>query len=119
MKPLYYAVENQFSVYLAHNGQQLTRNDYAVKDGDLYVCIKNLRPRSTQYTQEDLSICNDSTINIKYDDEYKIWKNFSIFHKNEVYDYTEYRVLKICNSTGAHIKKIWKLRIKWVKAKMN
>ena len=59
-------------------------------------------------------LCNDSIINIKYDDEYKVWNNFSIFYKNKVYDYTEYRVLndsiKICNSTDNFVKSIWIFR---------
>ena len=39
-------------------------------------------------------MCTDSSIiNIKYDDEYKVQTDFSIFYKNMVYDYTEYRVL--------------------------
>ena len=74
--------------------------------------------QTTDYTLEDLSMCNDSIINIKYD-EHEVWNNFSIFYKNKVYDYTEYRALndgiKICNSTDANIRKIWKLRNDWVK----
>ena len=123
LNPLLYAVNNQFTVYLADNGQYLTRSHYAVEDGEPHLCAENLRHQSTQYTQEDLSMCNDSTINIKYDDEYKVWKNFSIFYKNKVHDYTEYRVLndgiRICNSTDDHERKIWKLRNWWVKEEMH
>ncbi|CAB4040138.1 Hypothetical predicted protein, partial [Paramuricea clavata] len=74
----------------------------------------------SEYTQEDLSMCNESIINIKYDDEYKVWIDFSILYKNTVYDYTEYRVLndsiKICNSTDNNVRNIWKDRNKWIKA---
>ena len=68
-------------------------------------------------------MCNDSIINIKYDDEYKVQIDFSILYKNKVYNYTEYRVLndgkKICNSTDNYVRNIWKVRNKWVKARMH
>jgi hypothetical protein len=68
-------------------------------------------------------MCNDSIINVKYDDEYEVWTDFSILYKNKVYDYTEYRVLndgiKICNSTDNFVRNIWKVRNKWVKARMH
>ena len=115
----YYAVDKHFTVYLSSHGQYFTKNNYGVNDGEFEVCDEMLRPTTAQYTQIDLSMCNDSIINIKYDDEYKVWNNFSIFYKNKMYDYTEYRVLndsiKICNSIDAYVRKIWKLRNKWVK----
>ncbi|CAB3993845.1 Hypothetical predicted protein [Paramuricea clavata] len=81
------------------------------------------RPISKEYTQEDLVMCNDSIINIKYDEKYNVWDNFSILYKNKVYDYTEYRVLndsiKICNSTDNNIRNIWKEHNKWVKRTMH
>jgi hypothetical protein len=68
-------------------------------------------------------MCNDSIINIKYDDEYKVWTDFSILYKNKVYNYTEYRVLndstKICNSTDNDLRNSWKLRNDWVKGTMH
>ena len=118
----YYAVNKQFTVYSAGQGQYFTRNDYGVKNSKPHICDEKFKPESTEYTQEDLLMCNDSIINIKYDDEYKVRTDFSILHKNKVYDYTEYRVLndsiKICNSTDNHVRNIWKVRNKWVKAKM-
>ena len=91
-------------------------------DGKPYICKEKLRHDSTEYTQEDLLMCNDSIINIKYDEEYKVWTNFSILYKNKMYNYTEYRVLndgiKICNSTDNYVWNIWKLRNSWVKALM-
>ncbi|CAB4029187.1 Hypothetical predicted protein [Paramuricea clavata] len=76
----------------------------------------------SEYTQEDLSVCNDSIISIKYDDQYKVQTDFSILYKNKVYDYTEYRVLndsiKICNSTDNYLQKKWKERNKLVKGAM-
>ncbi|CAB3987510.1 Hypothetical predicted protein [Paramuricea clavata] len=119
----YYSVNKQFTVYLERRGQYFTRNDYGVKDGQLYICEEKFRPTSAEYTQEDLLMCNDSIINIKYDDEYKVWTDFSILYKNKVYDYTEYRVLndniKICNSTDNYVGNIWKVRNKWVKLTMH
>ena len=122
LDPWYYAVSKQFTVYFVITSQYFTRNDYGVKSGELIICHEKLRPESTEYTQEDLLMCNDSIINIKYDEEYKVWTNFSILYKNKVYDNTEYRVLndgvKICNSTDDDVKNIWKLRNYWVKATM-
>ncbi|CAB3999061.1 Hypothetical predicted protein [Paramuricea clavata] len=119
----YYTVNKQFTVYGAARSQYFTRNDYGVKDGKLYICKEKFKPTSTEYTQEDLLMCNDSIINIKYDDEYKVRTDFSILYKNKVYDYTEYRVLndsiKICNSTDKYVKNIWKVRNKWLKATMH
>jgi hypothetical protein len=120
---LYYIVTKQFTAYSAYNSQYFTRNDYAVIDGKLYICREKFKLQSTQYTQEDLLMCNDSIINIKYDDEYRVWENFSILCKNKVYDYTEYRVLddsvKICNSTDNDARNIWKERNKYVKEWMH
>ena len=119
----YYSVNKNFTVYLATSSQYFTRNDYGVQDGKLYICKEKFRPISTEYTQEDLLMCNDTIINIEYDDEYKVRTDFSILYKNKVYDYTEYRVLnggmKICNSTNNYVGNIWKVRNKWVKATMH
>ncbi len=120
---LHYAVSKQFTIYIQGNGQHIIRHDYAVINGKPYICQEKLRPYSTEYTQEDLLMCNDSILNIKYDEEYKVWTNFSILYKNKMYDYTKYRVLddsiKICNSTDNHVRNIWKLRNDWVKEKMH
>ena len=119
----YYTVTKQFTVYSASNSQYFTRKDYTVIDGEPTTCEKKLRPTSTEYTQEDLLMCNDSIINIKYDDEYKVRTDFSILYKNKVYDYTEYRVLddsmKICNSSDNDVRDIWKERNKYVKQGMH
>ena len=68
-------------------------------------------------------MCNDSIINIKYDEEYKVWDNFTKLYKNKVYDYTAYRVLndsiKICNSSNNDVRNIWKERNKYVKQWMH
>ena len=117
-----YTVTKQFNI--SFRGQYFTRNDYWVKDGIPNICeTKFIHPLSTEYTQEALLMCNDSIINIKYDEEYKVRTDFSILYKNMVYDYTEYRVLndgiKICNSTDNYVRNIWKLRNEWVKSTMH
>jgi hypothetical protein len=115
----HYTVNKQFTLYLAPRSQYFTRNDYGVTDGKPYICRENFRSISTEYTEEDLLMCNDSIINIKYDDEYKVRTDFSILYKNKLYDYTEYRVLddsvKICNSSDNDARDIWKERNKYVK----
>ena len=119
----YYTVNKQFTVFYAARSQYFTRNDYGVKDGKPSMCREKFKPKSTEYTQEDLLMCNDSIINIKNDDEYKVRTDFSILYKNKVYDYTSYRVLnettKICNSASDYVRNIWKARNKWIKGRMH
>ena len=114
----YYIFNKQFTIYVGPRSQYIPRYEYAVKNGEPFVCYQNLRPKSTEYTKEDLLICNQSIVNIKYNDEYKVFSNYSILFSNKIYDYTEYRVLddsiKICNSTDNFIKGIWKLRNYWI-----
>ena len=76
----YYTVNKEFTVYLTRRSQYFTKNNYGVKYAQLYICYEKLRSISTEYTQEDLLMCNDSIINIKYDDEYKVRTDFSIFY---------------------------------------
>ncbi|CAB4002242.1 Hypothetical predicted protein [Paramuricea clavata] len=123
LSPKYYTVNKQFTVYFEATSQYFTRNEYGVDQGELYICYEKFKPESTEYTKEDLLMCNDSIINIKYDDEYNVRTDFSLLYKNKVYDYTEYRVLndsiKICNSTDNYVRNIWKVRNYWVKATMH
>ena len=76
---------------------------------------------SIEYTKEDSLMCSDSIINVSYEDEYKVLNSLTILYKNNMYSYTEYRVLnetiKICNSTDNFIKNIWKIRNDWIKGK--
>jgi hypothetical protein len=117
----YYTVNKQFTVYLAPTArsQYFTRNNYGVTDGKPYIREEKFEPMAmSRKNTQDLSMCKDSIINIKYDDEYKVWNDFSILYKNKVYDYTEYRVLsdsiKICNSTDNYVRNIWKEGNTWV-----
>ena len=119
----YYTVNKQFTVYFVATSEYFTRNEYGVQDAQLHICDEKFTSFSTEYTQEDLLMCNNSIINIKYDDEYKVRTDFSILYMNKVYDYTEYRVLndsvKICNSTDNDVRNIWKLRNYWLKVKLH
>jgi hypothetical protein len=90
-----------------------------VGDGKPYIREEKFKPISRKYTKEDLLMCNDSIIRVKYDDEYEV----RILYKDKVYDYTEYRVLddgiKICNSTNNYVRNTWKERNKCIKARMH
>ena len=120
---LNYIVNKQFTFYHPGRSQYLTKHDYDVRDSKPVVCDEKFKPKSYHYTQEDLLMCCDSIISIKYDDEHKVWNNFSILYKKKMYSYTEYRALndgiKICNSTDSFVKNTWKLRNNWVIAKNN
>ena len=113
------SLENQFF-------HQNALRETAKRETFASLTTRHLRSRreidsKSEYTQEDLSMCNDSIINIKYDDEYKVRADFSILYKNKVYDYTEYQVLndsiKICNSTDNYVRNIWKARNKWLESR--
>ena len=51
------------------------------------------------------------TFTIKYEDEYKVWNNFSMMHQSRMYRYNEYRVtddgLQVCNSSDPLIQQRW------------
>jgi hypothetical protein len=52
--------------------------------------------------------CANFTSTIKYEDEYRVWNNFSMMHQSRKYRYNEYRVtddgLQVCNSSDPRIK---------------
>ena len=119
LRAFHYVLSEKFLLYFAQNGQFFTWNDYAVIHGKPVICEEKFTPSTTEYTEEDLLTCKNSILSLKYDDDYKVCKNFSIVHENQLYDYTEYRVLnnsiKICYSTDTFMRRIWKLRNFWVK----
>ena len=121
--PEHYTLNKQFTVYFAANGQFYAKENYAVKNSIPYVCLKESRAITTEYTQEDLLMCNDSIIDVKYDEDYKVWNDFSILYKSKVYDYTEYRVMndsiKICNTSDNFVRNVWKRRNAWIKEMMH
>ena len=59
-----------------------------VYHGELVICGENLKPMTTDLTKEDMLLCYDSLTKIKFDDEYKVWNNFSILYKNKMYNFT-------------------------------
>ena len=101
-------------LYISDRSQYFTSHDYSVIDVKLYICKVKFRQRSSEYTKEDLLMCNDSIISTKYDDEHQVSNIFSLHYKKKIYSYTEYRALndsiKICNSTDNFVKNTWKLR---------
>ena len=58
-----------------------------------------------------LNECENFTFTIKYDDEYKVWNNFSMLYQNQMFHYYEYRViddgLQVCLSVDFLIRQKW------------
>ncbi|CAB3982652.1 Hypothetical predicted protein [Paramuricea clavata] len=56
--------------------------------------------------------CANFTFTIKYEDNYRVWNNFSMMHRSRMYRYNEYRVtddgLQVCNSSDTLIKQRWR-----------
>jgi hypothetical protein len=55
--------------------------------------------------------CANFTFTIKYEDEYRVWNNFSMMYRSQMYHYNEYRVtddgLQVCNSSDPLIQQRW------------
>jgi hypothetical protein len=51
--------------------------------------------------------CNDDLVKVKYDEKYNVFKNFSLFYSNTMYDYREYRFshdsLEMCVSNDSRV----------------
>ena len=121
VEKMYYVVDKQFNVFWVGSAQSFKKYEYIVFNGQFYICGHKIKPATPNFTKEDVLLCNDSLIKIKFHEEYKVWNDFSIFYENKVYDFTEYRVLNdsisICNSTDKYVQESWKLRNGWVKNK--
>ena len=56
--------------------------------------------------------CANFTYTIKYEDNYRVWNNFSVTYQSRMYRYNEYRVtddgLQVCNSSDPLIKQRWR-----------
>jgi hypothetical protein len=52
------------------------------------------------------------TFTIKYENNYRVWNNFSMMYQSRMYRYNEYRVtedgLQVCNSSDPRIKQRWR-----------
>jgi hypothetical protein len=55
--------------------------------------------------------CANFTFTIKYEDNYRVWNNFSMMRQSRMYRYNEYRVtdngLQVCNSSDHFIQQKW------------
>ena len=80
-----YVVGKQFNAFLAGSAQSFDKYEYRLHNGRLKICAEKLKPATVKLTKEDLLLCNDSLINVKFDDQYKVWNNFSMLFKNKVY----------------------------------
>jgi hypothetical protein len=56
--------------------------------------------------------CANFTYTIKYEDNYRVWNNFSVMYQSRMHRYNEYRVthdgLQVCNSSHPFIKQRWR-----------
>ena len=103
------------NVFWVASAQSFEKHEYMVLNGQFYICGYKMKPETPNFTKEDMLLCNDSLIKIKFHEDYKVWNDFSLLYENKVYDFTEYRVLNdsinICNSTDNYVQDSGKLRI--------
>ena len=63
--------------------------------------------------------CANFTFTIKYEDNYRVWNNFSMMYQSHTYRYNEYRVtddgLQVCNSSDRLVQQKWQNFIAWEK----
>ena len=115
----YYVVSNQFKVFLAGPAQSIKKYEYMVLHGQLFICDEDLKPDTPNFTRADLLLCNDSLVGIKLNEQYEVGNDFSLRYKNNMYSYTEYRLLdnsiNICNSSDSYVQDSWRLRNYYVK----
>lgn len=80
--------------------------------------LKHRRSRREIDTTSNSTVdqCANNTFTIKYEDDYKVWNNFSIMYKGKEYDYDEYRFtddgLLVCDSMDDAIQQRWWDKIK-------
>ena len=119
LKNFAYVVGKQFNIFYAGSAQSFGKYEYMVHRGELHICGERLKPDTTDLTKRDMLLCSDSLIKIKFEGKYRVWNNFSVLYKNQMYDYTEYRVvndsINICNSTDNFVQDSWRVRSKIVK----
>ncbi|CAB4013876.1 Hypothetical predicted protein [Paramuricea clavata] len=92
-----YTVLKNFRVRILAAKQLITKYDYAVYEGKLMTCVTE---------------CANFIFTIKYEDEYRVWNNFSMMYQGRMYSYDEYRItdygLQVCNSADRVIKEKWR-----------
>ena len=68
--------------------------------------------REIEANLESPTECANFTFNIKNEDNYRVWNNFSMMYQSRMYRYNEYRVtddgLQVCNSSDPLIKQRWR-----------
>ena len=115
----HYVVSNQFQVFLAGPAQSIKKYEYMVKHGQLFIYDENLKPDTPNFTRADTLLCNDSLVEIKFDEQYEVGNDFSLRYKSNMYSYAEYRLLdksiNICNSSDSYVQDTWRLRNYYVK----
>ena len=100
LKASAYTVTKDLTVYCKSLKEHFKHTNYVFTHaGKLaYICKE---------TSNNLSLCSDYDVTIKYDERYEVWNNFSIFYKGEEYTPKKYRVtsanIKICNSSDVDI----------------
>ena len=92
-----YTLLKDFRVRILATKQLITKHDYGVVEGKLITCVTE---------------CANFTFTIKYEDEYRVWNNFSMMYQGRMYSYDEYRItddgLQVCNSSDRLIKEKWR-----------
>ena len=102
LKASAYTVTKDLTVYFKSRKEHFKQSNYVfTRSGKLaYICKE---------TGNNLSLCSDSDVTIKYHERFEVWNNFSIFYKGEEYTPKKYRVtsanIKICNSSDVDIYK--------------
>jgi hypothetical protein len=90
-------VLKDFRVRILAAKQLIAKYDYALFEGKLMTCVTE---------------CANFTFTIKYEDEYRVWNNFSMMYQGRMYYYDEYRItyygLQVCNSSDRLIKEKWR-----------
>jgi hypothetical protein len=90
-------VLKDFRVRILATKQLITKYDHCVDKGKLITCVTE---------------CLKFTFAIKYEDEYKVWNNFSMMYQGRMYYYDEYRItndgLQVCNSSDHLMKEKWR-----------
>ena len=100
LKPSAYTINKNLTVHLKALKENIKPTNYVLThSGELaYICIE---------PGNNLPMCSDFDITIRYDEYYEVRNNFSILYKEKVYTHKKYRVtsdgIKICNSSDIDV----------------
>ena len=63
--------------------------------------------------------CNDHLVKVKYNEKYKVFKNFALPYRKNHYNQREYRIrhdgIELCASNDSRVQAIWKTGNSWWK----